>query len=424
MLRVRKGEEGFNIMNLPHLQQSQAKVDAPVPAKLGEKSLRALSQPLRLARRQTTPLVTSLRSGAFDEYAPLPDPSSSWRTLEAQRRNLLSLDYSALLNIALDLSPQINKGYYDFLRFCNPGILLDGTPRAVAGAKAFMALLGEYYGSFALHIDSIWSGIFIYGAAFLELVPDVGARTPLDMPALNPLLAKYKRVAHPKRGYVWELGQDDGLGGHRSLEKQRLVKYLGFDRLVDNPYGRPIIGPSVHSSIFLLGLIQDLRRAIANQGLSRLDYEIEAEELLRIIDRNPDIAGDDEATAQFIDDQISSIRETLEGLDVDSDYIHLSTVKVNYATSPYQTNMDGINTVVETLKLDVVNGFKGIAALSNILNSTTETHGNLQVDYLVSAIQSLQDEVAATIKFYLDCGNQMQGIPSDLRFLFQTSADV
>ena len=110
---------------------------------------------------------------------------------------------------------------------------------------------------------------------------------------------------------------------------------------------------------------------------------------LRLIDRNPDIAGDDEATAQFIEDQIDLISETLGSLDVDSDYVHLSTVKVNYATNPMQTNINGIDTIVDNLKIDVVNGFKGVAALSNLLNSTTETHGNLQVDFFVSAINSL-----------------------------------
>ena len=133
----------------------------------------------------------------------------------------------------------------------------------------------------------------------------------------------------------------------------------------------------------------------------------------------PEIAGDDEATAQFIEDQIDLISETLGSLDVDSDYVHLSTVKVNYATNPMQTNISGLDTIVDNLKIDVVNGMKGVAALSNLLNSTTETHGNLQVDFFVSAINSLQDEVGGALKEYFDIGNQVQGIPSDLLFQFK-----
>ena len=62
---------------------------------------------------------------------------------------------------------------------------------------------------------------------------------------------------------------------------------------------------------------------------------------------------------------------------------------------------------------------KGVASLANILNSTTETHGNLQVDYLVSAIQSTQEELAGALKFFLDCANHVRGIASDLTVAFK-----
>ena len=181
----------------------------------------------------------------------------------------------------------------------------------------------------------------------------------------------------------------------------------------------------MHSSVFLLGLIQDLRRAIANVGLSRTDYTLEADELLKLIDRNPDIAGNDEATAQFINEHIAEIQGVLGSLDVDSDYVHLSTVKVNYATNPMTVNLNGLNTVIETLQLQIVNGFKGISALLNIMNSTTETHIRSQLEYFVSALQSLQDEVAAMLTEYFDIANQVQGLSGEAEFLFrrQRTAD-
>ena len=406
-------------MNLPHIHEDST--PAVRRAALGSKSLKAFSRPLQARRRETNPVVSSvgMQGSGLEEYAALPNPSASWKTLETQRKHLLNLPYSSMLDIALDLSPQINKGLYDFLRFSNPGTLLDGTPRAVNATKAFISVMDNYYGSFKSHIDSIFSGIFLTGGFFPELVLNDDATAPVDIALNNPLLAKFRRIQDPLRGWVWELGQDDGMGGFTSLEKTRLVKYIGFDRTVDNPYGRPLVAPAVHSSLFLLGIISDLRRALANQGLSRIDYELQADELLRLIDRNPDIAGDDEATAQFIEDQIDLISETLGSLDVDSDYVHLSTVKVNYATNPMQTNINGLDTIVDNLKIDVVNGFKGVAALSNLLNSTTETHGNLQVDFFVSAINSLQDEVGGVLKEYFDIGNKVQGIPSELLFQFK-----
>ena len=405
-------------MNLPHIHEEHT--PAIGRAALGSKSLKAFSRPLQARRRETNPVVSSVgMTSGLEEYAVLPNPTASWKTLETQRKHLLELPYSNMLDIALDLSPQINKGLFDFLRFSNPGTLIDGEPRAVDGTKAFIREMDKYYGSFKSHMDSVFSGIFLAGGFFPELVLNEDSTFPVDIALNNPLLAKFRRKNDTLRGWVWELGQDDGLGGFTSFDETRLVKYIGFDRTVDNPYGRPFVSPAVHSALFLLGIIADLRRALANSGLSRIDYELQAEELLRLIDRNPDIAGDDEATAQFIEDQIDLISETLGSLDVDSDYVHLSTVKVNYATNPMQTNINGIDTIVDNLKIDVVNGFKGVAALSNLLNSTTETHGNLQVDFFVSAINSIQDEVGGVFKEYFDIANQVQGIQSDILFQFK-----
>ena len=220
------------------------------------------------------------------------------------------------------------------------------------------------------------------------------------------------------RGARPRLGQETR-HGFNYLDDNPLVKYLGFDRLTDNPYGRPIVGPAVHSSVFLLGLIQDLRRAIANVGLSRTDYSLEAEEILLLISQNPDLAGNDAATAQFIDEQIVSIKTVLSNLEVDSDFVHLSTVKVNYATNPMTVNMSGLDSILNTLQHNVVNGFKGISALINLLDSTTETHIRTQLEYFVASLQSLQNEIADMLSSYFDVANQVQGISGETDFFFR-----
>lgn len=402
-------------MNLPHVQKE-----------LGKKSLRALSNPLVVRRGQGRSTGLDLATDfLFDQTAPVPDPSASWRTLEVARKNLLNLPYNTLAQVALDLSPEVNKGLHDFLRFVNPShVLRNSNPIAEQASHAFVRQLDGYYGSFRSHVDSLWSGIFLTGGAFPELVLGQGGRFPLDLVFNDPSSARFRREMDSMRGARWRLGQETRTG-YNYLDDNPLVKYLGFDRLTDNPYGRPIVGPAVHSSVFLLGLIQDLRRAIANVGLSRTDYVLEADELLKLIDRNPEIAGSDEATAEFINEHIDKVQTVLSNLDVDSDYVHLSTIKVNYATNPMTMNLNGLNQVIDTLQRNIVNGFKGISALLNIMNSTTETHIRSQLEYFVSALQSLQDEVAAMLSEYFDIGNQVQGISGETEFMFrrQRTAD-
>lgn len=409
-------------MQLPHLQRDQKN-------KLGPKAFRALTAPVVVRRhgRLTRPDDVSGYdiTSAFGHTAPLPNPSASWKTLETQRKHLLNLNYSRLAQIAIDLSPEVNKGMSDFLRFANPAHLLDNeSPAALASTSTFVSMLDSYYGSFKSHLDAMWAGVFISGGLFLELVLDLGGRMPADLVVNDPITASFRRESHPIRGARWRLGQETG-HGFRYLDDDPLIKYLGFDRTVDNPYGRPIIGPSVHASVFLLGLMQDLRRVIANMGLSRTDYEMDAEEILRLIDRNPDIAGNDEATAQFITDQIDKIQNVLGSLDVDSDYVHLSTVRVNYATNPMTVNMSGLTDIITALQRNVVNGFKGISALSNVLDSTTETHIRSQLEYYVAVLQSFQNEVADVLCKYFDIANQVQGISGTTMFYFkkQRTAD-
>ncbi len=408
-------------MNLPHLKHAEHVSKQG----LGQKSFRAITQPMVVSRsgRQTgSDLAVDF---LFDQTIPPPDPSASYRTLETQRKHLLKLPYQQLAQIALDLSPEVNKGLHDFLRFVNPSHVHGNRyPAAERSTEQFISTLDTYYGSFRSHVDSLWSGIFLTGGAFPELVLDQGGRAPADLVFNDPNSARFRREQHPIRGPRWRLGQETRYG-FKYLDEDPLVKYLGFDRLTDNPYGRPIVGPAVHSSVFLLGLIQDLRRAIANLGMSRVDYQLDAEELLKLIDLNPDIAGDDEATAQFINDHIAEVERVLSNLDVDDDYVHLSTVQVNYATNPMTVNMNGLNTVVDTLQNNVVNGFKGVSALINILNSTTETHIRSQLEYFVSAIQSLQNEVSDMFETFFDVGNQVQGIQSETDFKFrrQRTAD-
>ena len=403
-------------MNLPHIKQPS----------LGKQSLRALMSPLvvnRSSGRQTgLDLATDF---LFDQTMPVPDPSSSWKTLEVSRKHLLNLPYSQLAQVALDLSPEVNKGLHDFLRFVNPShVLRNSNPVAEQASHAFVRQLDTYYGSFRSHIDSLWSGIFLTGGAFPELVLGPGGRSPLDLVFNDPGSARFRRERDSMRGPRPRLGQETR-HGFNYLDDSPLVKYLGFDRLTDNPYGRPIVGPAVHSSVFLLGLIQDLRRAIANVGLSRTDYSLEAEEILKLISLNPDLVGNDAATAEFITEQIESIKAVLGSLDVDSDYVHLSTVKVNHSTNPMMLNLNGLNTVIDSLQRNVVNGFKGISSLMNIMNSTTETHIRSQLEYYVSALQSLQDEVSDMLSGFFDIANQVQGIQGETEFKFrrQRSAD-
>ncbi len=394
-------------MNLPHVKQP-----------LGSKSLRALSNPLvvRGGGRQT------LDNNAFGndwEYSRF-EPSAAWRTLDTQRKGLFDIPFTRLLRYGIEISPELGKALHDFQRFCNPGRRTDNDSgdRAKNATIAFQKDISRFYSSFSSHMDTIFSSIFTTGAVFPELVLTPDSRMPVDIVLNDPLSAIFIQKHHPVRGQYPALHQRQGYGQLVDLSENPLIKYIPFDNLIGDPYGRPLIGGGVYSALILLGLIRDTQRAIANAGLSRIDYELDTEEMLRLIDRNPDIAGDDEATAQFIGEHTEVIKQTLRSLEVDDNYVHLSTIKVNYATNPMTSNYSGITQAIDTLRTSIATGAKTYSVLMNINDSSTDARSIRQLEAFIAAIMSVQEEVSGTMNEYFDVGNNVQGIRSKSRFIF------
>src|SRR5580765_722844 len=58
--------------------------------------------------------------GPFSLVSP-PDPSRGWRTLSLDARTLSKIDATTLADYLLDLSPEVSRALWDFLRMCNAG---------------------------------------------------------------------------------------------------------------------------------------------------------------------------------------------------------------------------------------------------------------------------------------------------------------
>ena len=366
----------------------------------------------------------NIQSG-YPEYAQRPDTTGSWRVLETQRKSILSLGSDRLVEIALELSPQVSKGVWDFIRFGNPGYLFDVLDPAgnrieesYRAIEDFLDMLSDRYGSFDALLDTMYGSLFVMGAFFLELVLGEGAMEAVNINVIDPATAVFRRSVDPVLGQIWELGQFHGYGDRNwvLLQGNPCVKYVGLDTLPNRPYGRPMITPSTYASIFLLGLIQDLRRVVANQGINRLDYEISTDEMLKLIAlAGDDIAGNDEKTAQFITRHLEQIRTELRKLDVDSNYVHLDTVKVNYAQGGTGLlQMSGIDTLVRLLERQITNGLKSINLLMNSNEAVSETHANRQLDFYLGAVESNQNELSKIIRKFLTIVLRVQGLPGEV----------
>lgn len=388
------------------------------PVRLGQESMRALARAGGRITRDSQTHWGTLRRGAV---AARPDPAASWRTLHLQRSQLLALSSSRLAQIAQDLSPQINKGIWDFLLFANPGYVLTAdTSRGEAALVDFEHRLEEQHGYIGSMIDACYNSILFGGAFFLELVLDEFGRMPVDLVVLDPMTAMFRRFEDEVRGQYWQLGQRDIAGQFQAIDTPFVI-YAPVKKFADEPYGRPVVTSAIYAAVFLLGLIQDLRRVVANQGFSRQDYEVNLSEILTLLSYvDPGTVDSDTKVAEFIDEHLSQIRKELSRMDIDSDYVHTSTVQVNYATGGVvASNLAGVDTLVRMLERQVTNGMASIPLLMADNESLAETQASRQVENFVSQVHSMQRRLASMLSRLLTLGLRSQGIRGEAHFSFK-----
>ena len=116
------------------------------------------------------------------------------------------------------------------------------------------------------------------GALFSELVLDADAQTAIDLATPDPGTVRFRQAIDPVLGRVWLLGQFQA-GQFVDLSMRETIGYIPIDPAPANPYGRAPAAPAIFSSLFLLGLLHDLRRVVAQQGYPRYDLAISLEQL-------------------------------------------------------------------------------------------------------------------------------------------------
>ena len=349
---------------------------------LGEKSLRAYSKAYGSTTRNSkggtiTQNDNNKRKDGYD--AVRRDPGQSWATLELQRKNLYSTSTEQLFQIAIDLSPNMKRGFSDFLRFTNPGYDIQGSDQAKNANTEFFNRLEDKDISIDSICNSIFASIFMTGAAFLELVLNKGGRGASTIRVVDSVTADFERYTHPVDGQKWRLYQRQGRE-KVYLNDNPCIKYIPYDKIGDDPFGTPIMSGGVYASVFLLSVLQDLRRIVASQGLSRVDYSLSQEGMDALIEQAGDIAGDDKKVAAFIEEHINQVREEIEQLQVDEDFIHLDLVTVNYGDTA-ANKLDGLDTIIRKLERDIIVGIQSIPLLHASNESVAETHANRQLDF-------------------------------------------
>lgn len=356
------------------------------------------------------------------------DAEAFWRVNELDTKTLDRVSPAKLLELLADVSPEVSAGLWNFLRLCNPGweataLGADGETqdtRAQAALDAFLGSLpGMYDASTEVPADTVinilFTGAFMRGGLFAELVLDENGRLPLNIATPDPYSARFKKVKDPVLGQVYQLGQWQG-GQWVALDRPT-VRYVPIDPLPGSPYGRATVAPALFTSLFLIGILHDLRRVIMQQGWPRLDLEVGLETLA---DNIPDDLEPDE-WKQWVNDIIEEVETVYAALEPDDAYVHTDVVKVNRPVGTLGIGGGGLQVIdqlISRIERMAARGLKMMPLLLGIDDATSDANANRQWEIQAAGIKSIQHLAENLLEKLLTLALQCQGIQATVRFRF------
>lgn len=362
--------------------------------------------------------------GGFLTVEPPPDHESRWRVQDLDTKTLNKISPAELLNLLVDLSPEISGGLWNFLRLSNPGfelrVLRPGSEdvehaQGKAALDEFINVLDDEYGSFDIVLNRLFLGAFMRGAFMAELVLDGNGREPVDLATPDPASARFRKVRDEVRGVRWQLGQWQG-GQFVDLDRET-VRYVPIDPLPGVPYGRPLVSPALFTALFLIGILHDLRRVVSQQGYPRIDIAVVTERLREIMPG--DLESDPEKMREWVTGIVEEIQEVYSDLEPDDAYVHLDLAEVNRPVGTVDSqSLGAIDSLIRALERMAARGLKQMPLLLGIHDATTETNANRQWEIQIAGIKSLQHLAETMLERLFRLALQAQGIQAEVVFRF------
>lgn len=354
---------------------------------------------------------------------PPPDDETLWRTETLDSTTLDRMSPADLIELLMNLSPEVSRALFDHIRMMNPGwelkALRPGTDEedtiGQVALDAILKTLRDLYVTEDVVFNRLILAGFIRGAFFAELVLDDAGRVPIDLATPDPWSVRFRKVDDPQRGTIYELGQFQ-VAGWVSVDVPT-VAYVPIDPPPDSPYGRAEVAPALFTAIFLIGILHDLRRVVAQQGYPRLDISVDTEKLNTQMPQN--IENDIEKVKDWVDAIIKEVEEVYGALEPDDAYIHLDTIALNRPVGTLDTSSLGaIDGIIAALERMATRALKTIDLLMGLDVSGSETHANRQWETHAARIKAMQHLLESLLENLFTLALRAQGIQADVQFRF------
>lgn len=368
--------------------------------------------------------------------APLA-PSKTWRDYNLDSGTFDRMPVDKIIELMADVSPEISRGLWDFIRMVNPGWSLrvfkpgatvpeepDGERAEDETAKqyldGYLRTLKDLYGSVDVVINKIVIGGFLRGGFLGELVLGAKGKDAIDFVTPDPNTLQWRQIDGGLRGSVWEFGQYQA-GQFVPLSIYPTIKYVPIDPLPGKPYGRSIVHPALFPTLFLIALLRDLKRVVAQQGYPRLDLEISVQKIIDTlgdaVDENP------EQLQQLVSDAVTKAMEEVKriytNLQPDDAYIHTDTVKVNRPVGTIDaSSLGSLDKIVSMLERMMVRALKTMPLLMAVTGDTSEANANRQWEIHAAGIKSIQHLIEGLIESLFSVALRAAGLQGEIEFRF------
>lgn len=378
--------------------------------------------PLPAGRISIDKIGDSVTSASSLVVTEPTDDEGAWRLQNLDTLTLANATPQELLDMLINLSPEISFAVWQFNRMCNPGYTIKvyelGGEKVVSEAgtldiQLFLDLMRKQYGSFDVTLGRFFIGGFLRGAICGELVLDPSGEA-VDLAAPDPFSVKFRRFPDPARGLIWQPGQQQG-NDFVPLDIPTF-KYVPIDPAPASPYGRSLAAPALFTAIFMLSLYHDIKRVVMQQGYKRMDIELGTEMAMDAY--NFDQQGF-ASFGKYVQGAIDSVRTAYARLAPDDAFIHTDIFKLNAPAGTVDSDsINAIDSIMERLEKSITRALKSNGVVMDTSNNTNESDANRKWEIYSAGIKSIQHHCENMLEELFQLKLQAKGIQAQVEFRF------
>lgn len=393
------------------------------------------TKPMKLRRPSRTyaRLVTargSTTSGkpyplAANTIVPPPDYDVDWRVERLDTHAIENWTPSRLLEVLSNLSPEMSKGLWDYMRLLNPGWSYEvyspgsDTPNARARViiDTILDRIKQEHGSVDVALGRLHMGAYMRGGYFGEAVFDDAGREMIDLATPDPASVRFRVVKDDQGRSRYQLGQWQDYK-FIPLDEEEGVSYIPVDPFPGSPYGRPLVAPAMFSALFLLGLLHDLRRVISQQGWPRIHIKVLTEKLLEGLRQDEEV-NTPEDIERKLEAAVMAVKDEYSRLQPDDAYITGDEVEIGGPIGVTgAANLAGVEGVIEVVERMLVRALKTMPLVLGITDGVSEANANRQWEILVSGVKAMQHLAESMLERFFELACRMQGVQANVVWEF------